>query len=56
METDAATIAAVKEGNNGGLLRQSWLYRGSEKLADAGYILMVEPIGLANKLEERNQD
>lgn len=30
--------------------------RGSEKLADEGYILMVEPPGLANKLEERNQD
>lgn len=29
---------------------------GSEKLADAGYILMIEPTGLANKLEERNQD
>lgn len=30
--------------------------RGSEKLAEAGCVLMVEPLGLANKLEERNQE
>lgn len=29
------TIAMVKGRNNGGSLRQSWLYRGSENLADA---------------------
>lgn len=30
--------------------------RGSEQLAEAGCVLMVEPLGLANKLEERNQE
>lgn len=30
--------------------------RGRGELAGEGYILMVEPPGLANKLEERNQD
>lgn len=45
----------VKVGNNGGLLGRSWLYIGTEKLADYKYILMIEPTGLVNELEERSQ-
>lgn len=42
--------------NNGGLLGPSWLKRGREELADSECILMTEPTGLANELEERSQD